>query len=136
MKRELSAEQVVCARVSDTGEEVSLVLRNESGEQTVLHLPVGQLGTLQAWLEQASAKIAPTPGSPERAPDRAPAVFPVETWNVRPEPDEEHVILGFRISKGMELSLRIHRNAARAYVQALSSLLGRTLPASPSKARH
>ncbi|MGE5503695.1 MAG: hypothetical protein ACM31L_04665 [Actinomycetota bacterium] len=132
MKTALSAERVVSARVSDTGDEINLLLRTATGDDTEVRLPLDQLGLLSALLAQAAAKV--DPDAP--APARAPPVFPVEWWTVRPEPDEEHIVLGFRMGKGTQLSLRMHRSAAQAYVQALTSLLGKALPAAPSKARH
>jgi hypothetical protein len=128
----VSAERVVSARVSDTGDEIAVLLRTESGEETELRLPVDQIDVLSALLAQAAAKLDPE----APAPARAPPVFPVEWWTVRPEPDEEHIVLGFRMGKGAPLSLRMHRTAAQAYVQALTSLLGKPLPAAPSKLRH
>ncbi|MBI2236411.1 MAG: hypothetical protein HYU60_05570 [Magnetospirillum sp.] len=132
MRKVVAADQVVSLRVSDTADEIELLLRVEGGDDMVVRLPADQLGPLAAWVEQTAARAEPEAGP---LSGKGP-IFPVELWTVRPEPDEEHVILGFRMGKGMEVSLRMHRKAAGAYVQALSSLLGRTLPAAPSKVRH
>ena len=133
MKKVVSADHVVSMRVSDTADEFELLLRGSGGEETVLRLPLDQLVPLSAWVEQTAAHAEPE--TPAPSPGKGP-VFPVEFWTVRPELDEEHLILGFRMGKGMEISLRMHRKAAGPYAQAVSSLLGRTMPAAGSKIRH
>ncbi len=132
MKKTIAARQVVSARASDTGDSVRLVLLDEAGEENVVLLPLDQLAILSSWLERAG-QLAGTEAAPSGA--TVPAMQ-VERWTVRPEADEEYVMLGFKLAKGVEISLRMHRSGAAAYVKALSSLLGRLLPASPSKARH
>lgn len=132
MKKLITARQVLSARTSDTGDGVRLVLLDESGEESVVTLPLDQLSILSSWLEQASRLADGERGGPSCP---APAI-PVEKWTIRPEADEEHLTLGFRLAKGGEITLRMHRTGAAAYARALSSLLGRLLPASPSKARH
>ncbi|RAU22727.1 hypothetical protein CU669_07870 [Paramagnetospirillum kuznetsovii] len=132
MKRIIAAQQVLSARTSDTGDGVRVVLLDESGEETVVTLPLDQLAILSSWLEQAG-RLAD--GEPASARPPAPSIQ-VEKWTVRPEADEEFLTLGFRLVKGGEINLRMHRTGAAAYVKALASLLGRLLPASPSKAKH
>ena len=134
MKREISAIQVVSARTSDTGDSVRLVLLDEAGEENVVLLPLDQLGLLSSWLDKAGRMADADPASPGKT-TQAPTLA-VERWSIQPEPDEEHLLLSFKMAKGAEMNLRMHRNAISAYVKALSSLLSRTLPASPSKARH
>jgi hypothetical protein len=132
MKRVISAQQVLSARTSDTGDGVRLVLLDENGEEAVVTLPLDQLAILSSWLEQAGRLAGADPARPL---SNAPSIQ-VEKWTVRPEVDEEFLTLGFRLVKGGEINLRMHRSGAAAYVKALGSLLGRMLPASPSKAKH
>ncbi|OAN43978.1 hypothetical protein A6A04_08835 [Paramagnetospirillum marisnigri] len=132
MKRVISAQQVLSARTSDTGDGVRLVLLDESGEEAVVTLPLDQLSILSSWLQHAE-RLADTEQSNPAAP--APAIA-VEKWTIRPEADEEYLTLGFRLARGGEINLRMHRSGAAAYVKALGSLLGRLLPAPPSKAKH
>ncbi|EME69820.1 hypothetical protein H261_11650 [Paramagnetospirillum caucaseum] len=136
MKHEISAAQVVSARASDTGDAVRLVLADESGEEHVVILPLDQLALLSAWLEQAGrvpAEEAPQPvdGASSSLPAQS-----VERWTIQPEADDEHILLGFKLAKGAEMSLRMHRSGVAAYAKALTSMLGRLLPAPPSKAKH
>ena len=132
MKKVIAARQVVSARTSDTGDSIRLVLLDESGDESVVMLPLDQLAILSSWLEQAG-RLADTETAP-KGPS-AP-VMQIERWTVGPEADEEFVVLGFRLAKGAEVNLRMHRTGAAAYVKALGSLLGRMLPASPSKVKH
>ena len=136
MKHEISAAQVVSARASDTGDAVRVVLADESGEEHVVILPLDQLALLSAWLEQAGrvpAEEAPQPA--KSAPPAAPAQS-VERWTIQPEADDEHILLGFKLGKGAEMSLRMHRSGVAAYAKALTSMLGRLLPAPPTRAKH
>jgi hypothetical protein len=132
MKKVIAARQVVSARTSDTGDTVRVVLIDEAGDESVVMLPLDQLTILSSWLDQAG-KLAEG-----HAPASGPAAPPmqVERWTLRPESDEEYVVLGFRLAQGVEINLRMHRTGAAAYVKALSSLLGRMLPASPSRTKH
>lgn len=132
MKKVITARQVVSARASDTGDSIRLVLLDESGEESVVMLPLDQLAILSSWLEQAG-RLAETESAP-KGPS-AP-VMQIERWTVGPEADEEFVVLGFRLAKGAEVNLRMHRTGAATYVKALGSLLGRLLPASLSKVKH
>jgi len=137
MKHEISAAQVVSARASDTGDAVRLVLADESGEEHVVILPLDQLALLSAWLEQAGR--VPTEEAPSPATSAQPPATPaqsVERWTIQPEADDEHILLGFKLAKGAEMSLRMHRSGVAAYAKALQSMLGRLLPAPPSKAKH
>ena len=134
MTRFFAADKVVAARLSDTGDTATFVLAAEDGAETTLSLPVRQLAPLVAAAQSLAGRLEDSGGAPP-APAAAPQ--PVERWAVRPEADEEHVVLGFRLAKGMQISLRLHRTAAQAFVRALSSLLGRYTPAPPPpKARH
>jgi hypothetical protein len=136
MKHEISAAQVVSARASDTGDAVRVVLADESGEEHVVILPKDQLALLTAWLEQAGrvpAEEAPHPS--KSAPSSAPAQS-VERWTIEPEADDEHILLGFKLGKGADMSLRMHRSGVAAYAKALTSMLGRLLPAPQTKAKH
>lgn len=135
MKRTINADKVVSARLSDTGDAVQVTFADDDGQETVISLPAMQLGLLAGWLDQAASRLGSAAPSDSDA-KRQPPIFPIEWWTVRPEPDEEHLVLGFRMPKGMELALRIHRNAAANYAQALTSLLGGFAPGSPSKAKH
>lgn len=132
MKKVITAEQVVSARTSDTGDAVRLVLLDDSGEESVVILPLDQLAILSSWLEQAGQLS----GIGEPKQGQAAPVMQVDRWTVRPESDEEHVLLGFRLARGIEINLRMHRSGASAYIKALGSLLGRMLPAAASKAKH
>ncbi|MBI3444284.1 MAG: hypothetical protein HY055_02700 [Magnetospirillum sp.] len=132
MKREISAIQVVSARTTETGDTLRLVLLDEAGEENLVHLPLDQLALLSSWLDQAGNHAGTGPGHVKAA---APTLA-VERWTIQPEADEEHLLLGFKMAKGAEINLRMHRNAVSAYIKALASVLGRTLPASPSKAKH
>jgi hypothetical protein len=132
MKKVITAEQVVSARTSDTGDAVRLVLLDEAGEESVVILPLDQLAVLSSWLEQAGRLS----GMGEPKQGQAAPAMQVDRWTIRPEADEEFILLGFRLAKGIEVNLRMHRSGASAYVKALGSLLGRMLPAASSKARH
>jgi hypothetical protein len=132
MKKVIAAEQVVSARTSDTGDAVRVVLLDEAGEESVVTFPLDQLAILSSWLEQAGRLS----GGGEAATGPAAPVLQVDRWTIRPEVDEEHIVLGFRLAKGVEVNLRMHRSGAAAYVKALNSLLGRLLPAAPTKAKH
>lgn len=138
MKHEISAAQVVSARASETGDAVRVVLADQSGEEHVVILPLDQLALLSAWLEQAgriSADEAPLPAQGAPAAAVAPAQS-VERWTIQPEADDEHIVLGFKLAKGAEMSLRMHRSGVAAYAKALTSMLGRLLPAPQTKAKH
>ena len=129
MKKVITARQVVSARTSDTGDTVRVVLLDEAGDESVVMLPLDQLAILSSWLEQAG-RLAASESSP------AAPTMQIERWTVGPEADEEYVVLGFRLAKGAEVNLRMHRSGAATYVKALGSLLGRMLPASPSRTKH
>ncbi|TAN77925.1 MAG: hypothetical protein EPN20_01400, partial [Magnetospirillum sp.] len=118
MKRTIYADRVVSARLSDTGDQVHVILADDEGRETILSLPATQIGLMAGWLDQVGSRLDAAPPVDENA-KRQPPIFPVEWWTVRPEADEEHLVLGFRMPKGIELALRIHRNAAASYVQAL-----------------
>jgi len=133
MKKVIAARQVVSARTSDTGDAVRVVLLDEAGDESVVMLPLDQLAILSSWLEQAGRQAEGETASPKRA---ALPVIQIERWTVGPDTDEEYVVLGFRLAMGAEVKLRMHRTGAAAYVKALGSLLGRMLPASPSRTRH
>jgi hypothetical protein len=138
MKHEISAAQVVSARASDTGDAVRVVLADESGEEHVVVLPLDQLALLSAWLEQAGripVEEAPLPSQGSTATASPPAQS-VERWTLQPEADDEHILLGFKLAKGAEMSLRMHRSGVAAYAKALTSMLGRLLPAPQTKAKH
>jgi hypothetical protein len=136
MKHEISAAQVVSARASDTGDAIRVVLADESGEEHVVILPKDQLALLTAWLEQAGRVPAEDVPHPARStPSTAPAQT-VERWTIEPEADDEHILLGFKLAKGAEMSLRMHRSGVAAYAKALTSMLGRLLPAPQTKAKH
>ncbi|TAN61939.1 MAG: hypothetical protein EPN20_11595 [Magnetospirillum sp.] len=132
MKKVIAARQVVSARTSDTGDAVRVVLIDEAGDESVVLLPLDQLAILSSWLEQAG-RLAESKAS---EPGPAAPLMQVERWTVRPEADEEYVVLGFRLARGVEVNLRMHRTGAAAYVKALGSLLGRMLPSSPSRTKH
>ncbi|CUW40314.1 protein of unknown function [Magnetospirillum sp. XM-1] len=139
MKHEISAAQVVSARASDTGDAIRVVLADESGEEHVVILPLDQMTLLSAWLEQAGgipAEDASSPPSTSSAPAAAIPAQSVERWTIQPEADDEHIVLGFKLAKGAEMSLRMHRSGVAAYAKALTSMLGRLLPAPPTKAKH
>lgn len=136
MKHEISAAQVVSARPSDTGEAVRVVLADESGEEHLVILPRDQLALLSAWLEQAGRFHQEETPSPSPAPAPAPTAQAVERWTVQPEADDEHILLGFKLGKGAEMSLRMHRSGVAAFAKAMTSLLGRTLPAAPTRSKH
>jgi len=136
MKHEISATQVVSARASETGDAVRVVLADESGEEHVVILPLDQLALLSAWLEQAGRIPAEEASQPAQdTPITAPA-HSVERWTIQPEADDEHILLGFKLAKGAEMSLRMHRSGVAAYAKALTSMLGRLLPAPPTRAKH
>jgi hypothetical protein len=129
MKKVIQAAQVLSARTCDTGDGVRLVLLDEAGDEQVVVLPLDQLSTLTSWLEHAESLAT--------GPDGPPApIHQIERWTIRPEADEEHLVLGFKLTKGAEVNLRMHRSGAAAFVKALSSLLGRLLPQAASRARH
>jgi hypothetical protein len=130
MKHEISAAQVVSARASDTGDAVRVVLADESGEEHVVILPLDQLALLSAWLDQAGRVPA------EDSPQTAANAQSVERWTIQPEADDEHIVLGFKLAKGAEMGLRMHRSGVAAFAKALTSMLGRLLPAPPTKAKH
>lgn len=136
MKHEISAAQVVSARASDTGDAVRVVLADEAGEEHLVILPLDQLALLSAWLEQAGR--VPAEDSPLPAAGTGPTVpaQSVDRWTIQPEADDEHIVLGFKLAKGAEMSLRMHRSGVAAFAKALTSMLGRLLPAPPSKAKH
>ncbi|BAE51184.1 hypothetical protein [Paramagnetospirillum magneticum] len=136
MKHEISAAQVVSARASDTGDAVRVVLADEAGEEHLVILPLDQLALLSAWLEQAGrvpAEDSPLPaaGTGSTVPAQS-----VDRWTIQPEADDEHIVLGFKLAKGAEMALRMHRSGVAAFAKALTSMLGRLLPAPPSKAKH
>lgn len=138
MKHKISAAQVVSARASDTGDAIRVVLADESGEEHVVILPLDQMSLLSAWLEQAggiSSEDAALP-STSSVPSSAIPAQSVERWTIQPEADDEHIVLGFKLAKGAEMSLRMHRSGVAAYAKALTSMLGRLLPAPPTKAKH
>ncbi len=132
MKKVITARQVVSARTSDTGDAIRVVLLDEAGDESVVMLPLDQLAILSSWLEQAG-RLADSASSPKGP---ATPTMQIERWTVGPEADEEYVVLGFRLAKGAEVNLRMHRSGAATYVKALGSLLGRMLPASPSRTKH
>ncbi len=134
MRKVISASQVLSARTSDTGDGVRLALLDEAGEEAVVTLPLDQLSILSAWLEQAGRLAQADPAA--SPPPPSPPAMMVERWTIRPEADEEHITLGFRMAKGGEIALRMHRAGASAYVKALGSLLGRLLPSPPTRSKH
>ncbi|KIM00553.1 hypothetical protein CCC_03155 [Paramagnetospirillum magnetotacticum MS-1] len=134
MKHEISAAQVVSARASDTGDAVRVVLADQSGEEHVVVLPLDQLALLSAWLEQAGRAPSEDPAHPAAGPT-APAQS-VERWTIQPEADDEHIVLGFKLAKGAEMALRMHRSGVAVFAKALTSMLGRLVPAPPTKAKH
>lgn len=137
MKQVISAAQVVSARASETGEAVRLVLADDSGEEHVVILPRDQMALLAAWLEQAGGVPAEEEAAEAASsPPPSPPAQAVERWTIQPEADDEHILLGFKLAKGAEMSLRMHRGGVAAYAKALQSMLGRLLPAPPSKAKH
>jgi hypothetical protein len=138
MKHEISAAQVVSARASDTGDAIRVVLADESGEEHVVILPLDQMSLLSAWLEQAGGIPAEDAALPSTSsvPSSAIPAQSVERWTIQPEADDEHIVLGFKLAKGAEMSLRMHRSGVAAYAKALTSMLGRLLPAPPTKAKH
>lgn len=137
MKHEISAAQVISARASETGDAVRVVLADESGEEHVVILPLDQLALLSAWLEQAGRIPAEEPPLPAQgAPAAVAPAQSVERWTIQPEADDEHILLGFKLARGAEMSLRMHRSGIAAYAKALTSMLGRLLPAPQTKAKH
>ncbi len=132
MMRFFAADKVVAARLSDTGGSATFVLADEGGAEVSVSLPAGQLDSLAATAQSLAGRLA------EAAPaGQVPGgAIPVERWAVRPEPDDEHVVLAFRLAKGVQIELRLTRAAAQGFTRALSSLLGRLTPAAPSKSRH
>ncbi|CAA7617376.1 conserved hypothetical protein [Candidatus Terasakiella magnetica] len=136
MKKVISAQQVLSARTSDTGESVRVVLLDESGEETVVMLPLDQLGILASWLETAGRMAEAEGAGAGAAKGPTAPVMQVDRWTVRPEADDESVVLGFRLANGGEINLRMHRGGTGTFVRSLNSLLGRMMPASPTKTRH
>lgn len=130
MKRLIEAQRVISARTSDTGDGIRLVLLDDLGEEMVVTLPLEELAGLKSWLDDAGRKAGLDGGGGPPEPVQ------VDRWSIRPEPDEEYLVLGFRLVNQMELALRLHRGAAAQYGKALQSLLGRMLPAAVSKAKH
>ena len=130
--RFFAADKVVAARLSDTGESATFVLADEDGAEVTVSLPARQLEPLAATAQSLAGRLA------EAAPPGPPpgAAIPVERWAVRPEPDDEHVVLSFRLAKAVQIELRLTRGAAQGFTRALSSLLGRLTPAAPSKSHH
>lgn len=128
MKRLVTAETVMAARLSDTGDEVQVALRDDKGGDLNLTLPTDQLAVLRAWIDQVTPD-----GQPAR---RKPSAFPVENWSVRPAEDEETLVVTFRLARGVELGFKLPRAAAHRFAHALGVLLGTLPPAAPSKSRH
>ncbi|MEW5728934.1 MAG: hypothetical protein AB1918_13990, partial [Pseudomonadota bacterium] len=124
-----AAEAVMAARLSDTGDEVRLSLRDDQGGDIQLTLPVEQMAVLREWIDRV-VPASPSPGG------RKPAVFAIESWAVRPAEDDETIVVTFRLARAAEFAFALPRMAARRFAHALSVLLGTLPPDAPSQSRH
>lgn len=121
---EAALATIKAVNVSDDGEHVILQFDNQ-GQDINLALPASDAPQLMTLLSQAW----PDAQNKKGASNEQKLIFPCEWWNVGTESENEHVVFSFQIPGGMEMSYRVHVDAAQGILQTLQVILGGAMSA-------
>jgi len=123
-------EKVNGVTVTDDGQH-ALFQVNDGQNTHALAIPVPQLANLMTLSSQAAGEAA----RKTRADPALKQVFPCEWWQFGLAPDNQTMVLSFRMPGGMEVSFSVHKDRAGQMIEALAAIAGQHAPPPPGTTR-